>query len=521
MWRERAPMARGRRLLAALSAVSAVAVLLGAGVTPASARQTFIVNDPTDARDAQPADGVCSSTNSSPTFRSCTLRSAMWEATLTSGAIVLPAGVFRLTIPPGGEATGPGDPFVGDLDVFPGADIRIIGAGVRNTFIDGGNTSRIFDVEVHGTLSLKGVALEVGKADFDGDTGHSHGGAIHNHGMLDLERVAVTSSSSTGPSHTWGGGGITNAPGAHARLLNVTVADNSTDAQGGGIENKGELVLSYSTITHNSAPGPSCVGPHRPPRLLGRGRVALRPPLPCELNHGGGLFLAAGSTTFVSDTIVAENAGGKDCVGPGSVTSLGGNLQGDGSCPFHHPTDRRGDPLFLPGASGPPRYWPLLPNSPAVDVPTTVQCIAGTLGDIRGANRPEDGDGDGVALCDSGSYELQPGALSMLSISNAYIPEGQRGSRKIRFTVTLSASTKHTVKVHATTRDRTARAGFDYVAKTATLVFEPHQRHKTFAVAAVGDRNRERNETFTVHLSVPKGARIADANATGTIINDD
>src|SRR6185436_13837599 len=153
MWRGRAPAARGRRLLAALSAGSAVAVLLGAGVTPASARQTFIVNDPTDARDAQPADGVCSSTHSSPTFRSCTLRSAMWEATLTSGAIVLPAGVFRLTIPPGGEATGPGNPFVGDLDVFPGADIRIIGAGVRNTFIDGGNTSRIFDVEVHGALS--------------------------------------------------------------------------------------------------------------------------------------------------------------------------------------------------------------------------------------------------------------------------------------------------------------------------------------------------------------------------------
>ena len=90
-----------------------------------------------------------------------------------------------------------------------------------------------------------------------------------------------------------------------------------------------------------------------------------------------------------------------------------------------------------------------------------------------------------VTLCDSGSSELAVGAFSMLSISNARTREGwRRGSKKIRFTVSLSASPKHTIKV-------------------------------------IGDREREKNEAFTVHLSVPKGARIADADATGTIVNDD
>ena len=131
--------------------------------------------------------------------------------------------------------------------------------------------------------------------------------------------------------------------------------------------------------------------------------------LHCVLWQGGGIFLAAGSTTFVADTIVAKNGRGHDCAGPGSVTSSGGNVQGDGSCPFNHATDRTGDPGFDPGALGPPRWFPLLPTSPAVDVPTTLICGVGPATvDIRGAVRPQGGDpdNDGFLNCDSGSFEL-------------------------------------------------------------------------------------------------------------------
>ena len=74
-----AGMAWGRRMIGALSAVSAIAVLLAAAAAPASAQPMFFVNDPTDAPDAHLADGRCDSTNTSPAFRSCTLRSAMWR----------------------------------------------------------------------------------------------------------------------------------------------------------------------------------------------------------------------------------------------------------------------------------------------------------------------------------------------------------------------------------------------------------------------------------------------------------
>ena len=79
---------------------------------------------------------------------------------------------------------------------------------MARTVIDGMNAVRIFDVHQGAFLRLRGVTLQNGKADYDDKSHHSHGGAIHNHGTLSLDRVAVVNSTSSG---TWGGGGLTNA----------------------------------------------------------------------------------------------------------------------------------------------------------------------------------------------------------------------------------------------------------------------------------------------------------------------
>ena len=44
---------------------------------------------------------------------------------------------------------------------------------------------------------------------------------------------------------------------------------------------------------------------------------------------------------------------------------------------------------------------------------------------------------------------------------------------------------------------------------------------KTFTVTINGDTASEADETFTVNLSNPVGATIADGQAMGTITNDD
>ncbi len=49
-------------------------------------------------------------------------------------------------------------------------------------------------------------------------------------------------------------------------------------------------------------------------------------------------------------------------------------------------------------------FHALLPSSPAIDAGIG-DCIAK---DQRGVTRPQDGNGDGVAVCDLGAYELVP-----------------------------------------------------------------------------------------------------------------
>ena len=71
------------------------------------------------------------------------------------------------------------------------------------------------------------------------------------------------------------------------------------------------------------------------------------------------------------------------------------------------------------------------------------------------------------------------------------------------------------------TINNTASAATDYHATSGSLSFSPGQTIKTFTVAVRGDTNREANETFFVNLSNPIRATIRDAQAAGTILNDD
>ena len=489
-----------RLFVAALVAAAATAVILVVATTQSRAQSVpvFTVIDTTDAPDAQ-LNGVCASTYQGL----CTLRAAVQEAEFAGGGIIfLSAGIgdYRLTIPAGPESDPtlqcPSQPpalsncptnRTGDLDIR--TNIHINGVGPADSVIDGANINRIFDVHAAGSLWLTDVTLQNGKADFDEAAHHEHGGAIHNHGDLTLDRVAVINSSSTSSSHAWGGGGITNA--GEARLSNVTVARNSTDAQGGGIENKGVLRTLNVTITENTAPP----------------------------NKGGGIFFATGPNVQMStaDAIVALNRPGRDCSGSQKIISSGANFGSDSTCKFPAHTDRRkGKPYFDPNAFGPPLFYPLLPKSWAVDRHYLCQ-----YNDIRGVLRPLDGNGDGIARCDSGSYELEPGGPPAFFIRSARSREGQSGAKQIRVTIWLSARSNRTVTVRATTKSGTARAGSDFVAKSARLTFKPNQRHKRFTVAVIGDRTPERNETFKIRLSASQGAPIADPGATVRIVSDD
>ena len=91
----------------------------------------------------------------------------------------------------------------------------------------------------------------------------------------------------------------------------------------------------------------------------------------------------------------------------------------------------------------------------------------------------------------------------------------------ISFPVTLSAAASEAVTVDWTTADGTARAGEDYVAASGTLTFAAGKTERAIAVTVLDDAHDEGEETFALRLSGAVGAELADADATGTIVNSD
>jgi len=140
-----------------------------------------------------------------------------------------------------------------------------------------------------------------------------------------------------------------------------------------------------------------------------------------------------------------------------------------------------------------------------------------TLSNVSGATL-----GDGSAVGMITNDDSAGGGGPTLSIGDVTISEGNSSTKLATFTVTLSAAQTVPVFFDATTSNGTATAGSDYVAKTVTgqrIVIGGTS--KTVTVTINGDTTVEPNETFTVTLSNPVAATIADGSALGTISNDD
>jgi hypothetical protein len=77
------------------------------------------------------------------------------------------------------------------------------------------------------------------------------------------------------------------------------------------------------------------------------------------------------------------------------------------------------------------------------------------------------------------------------------------------------------VTVAYATSNGTATAGSDYQAASGTLTIPAGQTTGTITVPVNGDRLGEPDETFFVNLSAPTNATVADAQAVGTVIDDE
>ncbi|EAQ79300.1 Calx-beta domain-containing protein [Blastopirellula marina] len=134
----------------------------------------------------------------------------------------------------------------------------------------------------------------------------------------------------------------------------------------------------------------------------------------------------------------------------------------------------------------------------------------------RNYNSATLGSGQTSANADAiGDYKLQLTASErLLSVEDVKVGED---SSTVTFTVELDYASDEVVTVDFTTVDGTALAGSDYLTASGSLTFAAGTTSQVVTVTILDDGVLEDPESFTLQLSSPVGAALANSEATATI----
>ena len=131
-----------------------------------------------------------------------------------------------------------------------------------------------------------------------------------------------------------------------------------------------------------------------------------------------------------------------------------------------------------------------------------------------------DASGLGTIVNDDGTPSATP--LPAVSIGDAGVVEGDAGTSPVSVPVTLSAPSASVVSVTYAAGAGSAHLGTDFLASGPTvLTFAPGETAKTITIDVVGDRVAEKTEKFSLKLSAPVGASLADKAAAVTLLDND
>ncbi|MBI4770972.1 MAG: CSLREA domain-containing protein, partial [Chloroflexi bacterium] len=236
----------------------------------------------------------------------CSLREAVEAANTDApfGGCPAGSGDDTITLPAGAYtltlAGTPEDANTrGDLDLT--SNLTLQGAGASTTIVDGNGSTlndRVFDIIGPVAVTLSNMTIQNGRRS-------ANGGGIQNAGDLTLTNVTVTGNTAVGFSF---GGGLSSFGSLTA--TNSTFSGNTADQGGGIYVGNGTAVLSSVTLSGNTATGSSADG----------GGLYVESSTSATLtdstlsgntadNNGGGL-LNFGNVTLTNATFTANTAGG-------------------------------------------------------------------------------------------------------------------------------------------------------------------------------------------------------------------
>ena len=278
-----------------------------------------------------------------------------------------------------------------------------------------------------------------------------HGGAIANYGDLTVSHALFENNNSRGDEGFPGrGGAIFNLGNLVVRdttFRGNSATDQDTDfAQGGAVYNEGTATITRSTFVGNAAGLPDSQGGGAAIANLGAGVLTLsnstvsgnsgteingvlsngisrewgEPDIDARMRllnvtiaGNDGLALSnTGRVEIINSLIAGNHLAGMpaNCLNAGTYRARGLLLGTDqGNCSSDVPVDDAltWSKVLLPLADNTGSTWThaLRRGSPALDA-AIGSCASY---DQRGVSRPQDGDGDGAAVCDLGAYErLRP-----------------------------------------------------------------------------------------------------------------
>jgi CSLREA domain-containing protein len=409
----------------------------------AANNESFIVDSTSDEIDVDPGNGFCMTTSGT-----CTLRAAIQETNALPGSdlITLPVGTYTFSIAGENENAAA----QGDLDITD--DLTIQGAGADTTIIDGNWLDRVFDLRPSSpshSVYFSGISIIHGSPTMEGADGAPVGGGINigqgmsviiedsiitnnvvenwsaggvmNRGSLTLVRSTVGSNIAAGAGGLFNNhyahmtliesivdsnqnGGLYNEMNGVLTVTQSTISHNTSTGSGGGIYNRGHLFIDNSTISNNAAVNGS--GIYIDGRIEYTTRITNSTISNNTSASGYGIYVYYSNPEF-ENTIIANDDPQKNCYrADASIVSLGFNLDSGNSCNFNATTDLvLTNPLLGPlqNNGGTTNTHGLLEGSPAIDRNNNTDCPEF---DQRGESRPMDGNGDGIAACDIGAYEV-------------------------------------------------------------------------------------------------------------------